>query len=445
MIENKFFEKLNTVRNAIRLNRERKDAIRARIIRAMDETEMGETRVRESLPRRLYIQTSKQINVRNFLRPMPIFAAFTILVTLLGGSVTYAAQTSLPGELLYPVKIVGENLRGDLTFSADARAAWNAQLVGNRLEEASVLAAEHGLNATTTAIVASNFDRNAKAADTSIQALQAQGNVTAAADVASGLEASLRAHQEIIARFEAGSSTLAAVFAPIKAHVYAELGDATKLSDALDEEITASSTPAVRAAAEGKMRAATNAILEAQRFVDIKRGAISADGAAEADAKLRSASSSLATAEAQVGAGAYADAFHAADDAFQTAQEAKTLVQVQAGLGLKLTRDEGRGDATSTPAGGNEGESTSSWSQVRIDGMIHTETRGGQFEATSTENEAATSTVSGERGGQEGSAQRAGGEGGNGSADIRANVRAGISASSSDSAAEGDGGFRFQF
>lgn len=429
-----FFKKLNTAKEAARLAPERKAALREELLQFMERTEAEG--VRKPSSERPYIQTSKSLKYI-LLRPMPIFAAFTILVTLLGGGVSYAAQTSLPGEPLYPVKLLGENLKGDITLSAEARAAWDAQRVANRLEEASVLAAEGQMNATTSAIVASNFDRNAKEADASIRGLQAKGNVTAAANVAAALEAALRAHREIIARFEAGSSTLIITFASLRERVDSQLTSTTELSDSIDSEITASSSlPSVQAAAEGKMTAAANAISEARKFIDRKETKISVDGAAEANAKLQSANDDLARAKANVAAGAYGDAFRAANDAFETAKEAKTLVQVQAELDLKLTK-EGNGNdnnATSTENGRRNGrkfgdERSTSTSAVS---------------ATSTPAERGNGRDNGKENGKtSGSSDENHGTNNGTNTNINANVN--VNAGGDGVNADGAGGFKFEF
>lgn len=72
-------------------------------------------------------------------RPMPVFAAL-LVIFLSGGGVSYAANASLPGELLYPVKIsVNEEVRSLLTFSEEAKLAFEIQRAEQRLEEAEEL------------------------------------------------------------------------------------------------------------------------------------------------------------------------------------------------------------------------------------------------------------------------------------------------------------------
>jgi hypothetical protein len=65
-------------------------------------------------------------------------AALVIAFLALGGGVA-AAQSSLPGSSLYPIKRAGEDLRLSLTFRPEQRAALHMQLARTRLEETLAL------------------------------------------------------------------------------------------------------------------------------------------------------------------------------------------------------------------------------------------------------------------------------------------------------------------
>src|SRR5262245_60533234 len=74
-----------------------------------------------------------------FIQPMPIFLALALLFT---GGVSFAAEKTVPGDLLYPVKVgVNEEVRGWVALSDHAKASWDARVASRRLEEAEELAA----------------------------------------------------------------------------------------------------------------------------------------------------------------------------------------------------------------------------------------------------------------------------------------------------------------
>ncbi|HEX5691657.1 MAG TPA: DUF5667 domain-containing protein, partial [Roseiflexaceae bacterium] len=69
---------------------------------------------------------------------MRLAAAFVIAFLALGSGVA-AAQSSLPGSPLYPVKRAGEELRLGLTFKPEQRAALHMDLARVRLDETLAL------------------------------------------------------------------------------------------------------------------------------------------------------------------------------------------------------------------------------------------------------------------------------------------------------------------
>lgn len=390
-----FFKKLNILKRTLRLSPTRKEDIRAQLSQFIDEHQLEYVRRGDSHRLLIHKESKQLLNIKNLLRPMPIIAAFTILATMLGGGVSYAAQVALPGEAFYPVKIFGENLATDLTFSAKAKAELSAQKVGHRLEEASVLVAQGKMNATTSAILASNFEKNADEADNNIGQLKKSGDVTTAANVALNLTAFLKAHQEVIARFEAGSSTLVATLKELKGDVNERFDEAKKLSDDLNAEVVASSSePVVKTAVEGRVTAAVNVINEAQKFLDNKKSDMSADGVAEANAKIAVAESDIASANEKIAAGAYADALDLADKAFREAKEVKILAQTQVLLNLRVRREDGREEASSTEnvesssTRSNEGQGEIHSSGKSTDKMMDT--------ATSSKSDAADENGQGE-------------------------------------------------
>ncbi|MES2749179.1 MAG: DUF5667 domain-containing protein [Patescibacteria group bacterium] len=73
-----------------------------------------------------------------------------ILAVVIGGSTTFAAQTAVPGDFLYPVKTeFNENIRTAFAFSADSEAKVHTALLEERIEEAQTLQAEGRLTAET--------------------------------------------------------------------------------------------------------------------------------------------------------------------------------------------------------------------------------------------------------------------------------------------------------
>jgi hypothetical protein len=91
----------------------------------------------------------RQQRVDSASRKHPVFflktftAALIALFILVSSSLTvFAAQSSLPGEILYPVKSWSENIRLSLTYSPQARTNLTLDFTERRIDEITSLVSE---------------------------------------------------------------------------------------------------------------------------------------------------------------------------------------------------------------------------------------------------------------------------------------------------------------
>ncbi|RJQ40696.1 MAG: hypothetical protein C4555_01120 [Dehalococcoidia bacterium] len=76
-----------------------------------------------------------------------------------GVTIAYASQSSLPGEVLYPVKISSENVRLAFTVTPESKAKLNLELAGRRVEEAVTQSVRgQDVSGTTAQAVARHLD-----------------------------------------------------------------------------------------------------------------------------------------------------------------------------------------------------------------------------------------------------------------------------------------------
>ena len=125
------------------------------------------------------IGTAKQVNswswteVFSFrLPPQLIWARVAvavvigvIVISLLGGGTTYAAQSSLPGETLYPIKTGTEEVRLWMVGDSSGKAELNLEFARTRLIELSKLA---HLNSNKTELAIKGYRDNLKAANNNL-------------------------------------------------------------------------------------------------------------------------------------------------------------------------------------------------------------------------------------------------------------------------------------
>lgn len=132
-------------------------------------------------------------------RPAGITIATLLVVTLSSGGVAYAAEGTLPGNVLYPVKInVIEPLQVAFAPSPKAKALLQMTFAEQRITEAATLARNGELSTTTEAELAANFTKNATgAADAAAQ--ERLRNPTTADLLTTGFATRLAAYESVLA------------------------------------------------------------------------------------------------------------------------------------------------------------------------------------------------------------------------------------------------------
>lgn len=319
-----------------------------------------------------------------FLTPqrMPIITLILVLVMSFGTA--FAAESSLPGDALYPFKIhVNEEVEAWFALSDKAKAELQSDLSARRLEESEKLASSAELNADLKSSIASNFAAHADLLKESIAKLQADNESDLASDISSHFEASLRAHAKVLAslRSNAESDTRNAIddlmqgvnvqieaVAKVRAEAESDVVSKPKQEESQPASESSSESSAkgeanveVRAAAEGKLNAASNKIDEVGKFIENHKVELSADVYAEAQARLKNSESLVAEGKAKLEAKAYAEAFMYFQNAHRTAEEAQAFATALLELHLNASgRAEGSAEGSSSSSGGSGSSSSSS-------------------------------------------------------------------------------------
>jgi len=105
---------------------------------------------------------------RSFAYALGIFLIFSIT----GGTLAYAAEGTVPGDLLYPVKVnVTEPIRDVLATTPASKAQWDATKAVRRLNEAETLANKNKLTPEYRAEIEQNFNKNVNAFNKNIQSV----------------------------------------------------------------------------------------------------------------------------------------------------------------------------------------------------------------------------------------------------------------------------------
>ncbi len=138
---------------------------------------------------------------------MPFIALAVALAAVVGGGASVAAQSSLPGDALYGLKIgVDEKIELALAFSNEARAQEHLEAIEERHEEAKKLEAEGKLTAEAKADLNANIDAHAQAFATALANVKANGDAQAVAQLEAKLKAALEAAANVSANASANAN-----------------------------------------------------------------------------------------------------------------------------------------------------------------------------------------------------------------------------------------------
>lgn len=309
-------------------------------------------------------------------------------MVLFGGGTSFAAEGSLPGDTLYPVKTnVNEEVVSMVKVSNKSQAKWDIRRSERRLEEIEDLAADGEIGEEAKEEVQTRLKSHIKEVKDRVKKMEEGGDTESSYEVASGLETSLKAHQNILekmhAKVEAESkleaeeskagkksqsneseeeekseekrglgsiiSTLALESksaSEIKSKIQEKISnrDKSKGKDKQsekekenEEESESSSKEGisqVKAAAEGKLKAAANKIDSVKRFISKKESQLSLSTKEEVNSKLEDAKETFAKGKAELEAENYGQAFIKFQEAHELSKTSKILVA--SGINAKL-------------------------------------------------------------------------------------------------------------
>jgi len=137
-------------------------------------------------------------SISNF-RNKKTISAFVIGGLLFGSSVSFAAEGTVPGDALFPIKIhVNEAVRGAMMVSPKAKADWEIQLGKRRLEEVEKLAASPILVPQAQHEAQQNLVSYTQHVEDRISKLESDNDGENALDVAASLSNLLDVHEQIL-------------------------------------------------------------------------------------------------------------------------------------------------------------------------------------------------------------------------------------------------------
>jgi hypothetical protein len=323
-------EQLNMLQKTV-MNTEEKGAVRGALLSYMQENPAV---VRKPEDSRLQYRTS---NVNNSLINKKNMTLAIIVALLLGGGTSFAAENSLPGDVLYPIKIhVNENVQELVAVSDEAEAKVQAKLAERRLEEVEKLAADGKLTAETSADLRLRFEEHAEKSKEHRGKVEEGEDEDAAEDINSDIEVSLRMHQNLLEDIGGASVETEGLVRGILEGVKHHLKETGEKRASMEERAFTGEGADAKTAVEGVMKSAQNKIDEVMKFLEAKKDTLSAHVLLGAQAHLKEANAAMAEGKAKMVVPAYKDAFALFKKAAREAQEAKIFATTAGELKIKF-------------------------------------------------------------------------------------------------------------
>ena len=130
----------------------------------------------------------------------------------MGGTVSFAAENTVPGDALFTVKVhVNENVRGVVAVTSKAKAEWEVRLVERRLEEVEKLAMVPNVTIEVQQVAEQNLEHYSKRVKNRIEKFEEDEDDEDAMETASNLSEVLNAHEQVLVVMSANVATTTSV------------------------------------------------------------------------------------------------------------------------------------------------------------------------------------------------------------------------------------------
>lgn len=285
--------------------------------------------------------------------------ALLALLLLIGGGVSAAAEQSVPGDFLYPVKInFNEEVRSILAVTDQDEARWQTQAAERRLSEAETLTERGTLDEATRATLEDEFTANVASAEEHTTNLVAAGELASASDIILNLESALTAHQQIITQLTTTANTAlaadvadgttasdTAVTSETRSSLQVAIDELGKLSqkvsdkleevavsrEAVDVQLLAAADKEDEAEtlARNREKSAEDRLLSVRAHLETRRAGKGPGSGIDAEASLLAADNALDRGRAAIGDKDFTNAYRRYQEAIKQALEADSFLRAE--------------------------------------------------------------------------------------------------------------------
>ncbi|MBI5138179.1 MAG: hypothetical protein HZA95_00045 [Candidatus Vogelbacteria bacterium] len=289
---------------------------------------------------------------------MRMASAFVMILLLIGGGVSYAAEGALPGDVLYSVKVsLNEPILTAMASSAKEKASVAVKLAVRRLEEVEALATGKKLDFDTEDILTKQFEAFADKADEhSVKLAERTEDRADAAELSTRLEVALNAHEQILSKIIEKETASSSKIVKVKEKVRSRID--RSVMNRINVEAKVGTDPREEAfeSAKKRLKSAENALIEAEKkYIEQKSEQVNGEQKmmynVETETELDAAKEKLIEGKMKLEANNSAEAFSLFGDADRGAEGVKLKLDLETNirLGSEQKRDEIEKEKKSSP------------------------------------------------------------------------------------------------
>lgn len=277
----------------------------------------------------------------------PVLAGLLIFI-LVGGGAAVFAESALPGQALYPVKVgLTEPIREKLALTDQAKADWFLELADRRLKEAEKLVEKSDLSQEHRENLEEKINHFSEKLEEKLAKIESTGKQAEALEISSAFEATLKNHGKVLKimkDLEEADEDQKGEIENLLEKIDRGFGEARNLRLDFQEKVASSSNDQFKQAVEGKLGAALSKLEEVKKFLENNRDHFEDEAFTKALDKLKDAEDKIDEAKEKILKGESADAFAKLQEAMRISQEAKLLAGSAGEFKLKLKVKDISGD-----------------------------------------------------------------------------------------------------
>ncbi|TSC79536.1 MAG: hypothetical protein G01um101425_467 [Candidatus Peregrinibacteria bacterium Gr01-1014_25] len=284
-------------------------------------------RILAELPRRRSSPRFSLIHVLDWHLPYRLVATMACVILLMttGVTVSFAAESALPGDVLYPVKIyVNESVQSLRQSTPTAKAAWAVERVERRLREAVALRVQRRRTPSRERMLLQYLRQHRKEAQAQIIAIAPEHTSAETLRLQSTLEATFTAYRDALTTAAASTDD---------GSLLRELELAAEEAGAAREEAVDALTelPAEELATEfiEHEQEALTAAEDVREAWTTARQHVPGDVSSAVSERLEQTEEVMEEIQEHKEAGDFAEALLSAEEVHRLAQETETLLMIQ--------------------------------------------------------------------------------------------------------------------